>query len=78
MHLKYILRQIESDFDNIRQDRSPFCGSLQTLLGTSMPSGRRLHHQSRRDLYWLNAEQMAKLEFFFPKPRASRVLTSDT
>ena len=39
MHLEYILRQIEANCNNIRHDRSPFCGSLQTHLGTSMPSG---------------------------------------
>jgi hypothetical protein len=37
--LEYILRQIETDCGNIRHDRSPFCGSLQTHLGASMPSG---------------------------------------
>jgi len=39
MHPEYNLCQIEPDCDNIRHDRSPFCGSLQTHLGTSMPSG---------------------------------------
>jgi hypothetical protein len=39
MYLEYILRQIETDCGNIRHDRSPFCGSLQTHLGASMPSG---------------------------------------
>jgi hypothetical protein len=39
MHLEHILHQIESDCDNLRHDRSPFCGSLQIHLGTSMPSG---------------------------------------
>tara|TARA_R110002124_G_scaffold276871_2_gene447842 strand:- start:2606 stop:3406 length:801 start_codon:yes stop_codon:yes gene_type:complete len=50
MHLKYVLRQIEPDRDNLQHDRPPFfvdhrrptfflCGSSQTHLGTSMPSG---------------------------------------
>jgi len=37
MGLKHILRQIEPDRDNFRHDRSP-CASLQTHLGTQMPS----------------------------------------
>ena len=38
MHLKHILRQIEPDRDNLRHGRPP-SGSLQSHLGTSMPSG---------------------------------------
>jgi hypothetical protein len=37
MHLKHVLRQIQTDYGNFRHDRPPMW--IVASLGTSMPSG---------------------------------------